>query len=1365
MSTLNGLTRYDGYSFVTYRSDKKDKIPLADYHVLSVSEDRNNFLWIKVFPYYYSCYDPKRNCFVDYTGCGQHKEEYSNHIETSNGNIWLWHEKSSGCRKVIYENGMFSSVVFNKENGTLLSNNINKVIEDSKGNVWISTNNGVSIISPKNGDTVRMLGRGLSVIDVIEYDDNLFLLTLSGEIYVKKTKEEDVRLVTKLKQSNTIFNMNAFLRVEDKYIIFTQERSYIFHLPTQQIVNDKMFDMMNARCINDDKGNVWIYNNEGNIRYINTIAGTIKDINIKIDYTLSSKWCNIFQDSRGLVWIATDGYGLYIYDPTVDELTHYIYQDEGLNHINSNSLIYIMEDRSGGIWISSASAGVSHLQVLNDAFRLYPENKNLINHSNSIRMLSYMNNGNIWIGNRIGTIYKYDYQLKSKLQTKKFTSGIYKIAEDNRGKTWIGSRRNGLCIDGRWHTHHPSDSLSLSNDKVYDIFCDYKQRMWIATFGGGLNLAVPKDGTCIFKNFLPQQEIRVIAGDKNNWMWIGTVSGLYVFHPDSLLVSPNNYYYYNQDNSKLQGVEVKSLYNDSKGRMWIGTLGGGISVCKPLNNYNDLQFTQYTTSNGLANDVVQAIIEDKEAKLWISTEFGMSRFDPDNETFKNFFFSNSTLGDIYSENSALSLPDGRLLFGSDNGLVVIHPEKIVSPGTVSDIVLTNLKINGTPVQPNEENSPLSSTLNYTDAIKLKHYQNSFVIEFSTFDYSIINGAKYTYKLEKFDKEWSEPSALNFAAYKNLSPGTYTLRVKAYNTSGVWSEKEAALQIVIVPPFWKSGWAYMIYAVFAFIALYTALRLMKNINDLRNRVLVENQLTEYKLMFFTNISHEFRTPLTLIQGALEKMTNADKSPQEKAYFIQLMNKSTNRMLRLINQLLEFRKMQNNKLKLMLEETDVIDFFNDIFLAFKESASDKQIDFQFTSSHSSYNMFIDKGKLDKIVYNLLSNAFKYTLNGGKIVLDVSIDPNYEQLIFSVNDTGIGIPGEKQEQLFSRFMQSNFSYNSVGIGLHLTHELVNVHKGSIVFSENIPKGSIFTVSLPLNTDIYNKEDFFVPNVLVEDSFIQRQIGSIDCDMIVESFSENLKDKKNILIIEDDSDVRKFLEIEFCKYFNVFSEPDGLSGLKSAKENDIDLIVCDVLMPEMNGFEVTRELKNNFDTSHIPIILLTAMSTPEDKLEGVESGADAYITKPFSPKLLMARIFQLIEQRQKLREKFSNDPTATDAPLCTTELDKRFADRLKIVLEKQLSNPDFTLDDFASTMKLGRTVFFRKVKGITGYSPNEYLRIFRMKKAIELLNEGNYNVNEIAYMIGMKSPYYFSKCFKDHFGVPPSTYLRGEKSPDLLL
>ena len=736
------------------------------------------------------------------------------------------------------------------------------------------------------------------------------------------------------------------------------------------------------------------------------------------------------------------------------------------------------------------------------------------------------------------------------------------------------------------------------------------------------------------------------------------------------------------------------------------------------------------------------------------------------------------MGNVYTEGCA-KLKDGRLAFGTNHGLIILNTKQIKNKEKIPSVTFTDLKLNGISVRPADMDSPLTAALAYTDAISLKYYQSSFVIDFSTFDYPISTNTRFSYKLEGYDDNWSIPSTLNFAAYKNLPAGTYYLHVKACSVSGIWSDNEETLEIKVTPPFWATGWAFFVYILIAGIIMYFVYRTIRNINNLRNKIKVEKQLTEYKLVFFTNISHEFRTPLTLIQGALDRIHRTHNIPKEIRYSIKLMDKSTQRMLRLINQLLEFRKMQNNKLALSLEETDVIAFLYEIYLSFQDTAESKNMDFKFIPSVNSYKMYIDKGNIDKIAYNLLSNAFKYTPSGGKIEFSIYIDKQKQLLIMKVTDTGVGIPKEKRNELFKRFMQSSFSSDSIGVGLHLTHELVHVHKGNICYEENPSGGSIFIVTLPTDSSIYQSNDFLIPEnaILKEEAQNHPSLSALneenahseseeEIDKEVENIEKELKtelnasdqegplNKRKILIIEDDNDVREFLKEELTPYFEVAAEADGKNGLEYAHNNDIDLIISDVMMPGYNGFEITRKLKSDFSTSHIPIILLTALNAAESHLEGVKSGADSYITKPFSTKLLLASIFKLIEQRDKLKEKFSNDLSAKRPVMCTSDKDKEFVENLTKIVEEQLTNPEFTADDFASMMSLGRTIFYRKVRGVTGYTPKEYLRIMRMKKAAELLSTKKYTVSEVTYMVGINDPFYFSRCFKAQFGISPSSY-----------
>lgn len=1360
MGTLNGLSRYDGNSFMTFRPEL-GKMSLADHRIGDISEDRNGFLWISSTPNIFSCYDLKRDCFVDFTGCGEHTQYYKDKLETSNGDIWMWHD-GNGCRKVVYKDGEFASEVYKVENGTLHSNRVTYMYEDAHKRIWAGTSEGVAewtngrfVLKTDNSEAFR----------VVEYGDKIFFLSGAGKIHVCDTSG-NCWFVTNASERAGGARVYGTIRLKEQWIIFTEEGGFTFDLESFKLTRSDELDIKRGVVVVDNKGNYWIHNHTGIVWYVNATTYAIKSFQLIPNHLLpylDEERIHVVHDSRNIIWITTYGNGLFVYDLKTDQMKHLVADMEGSSHIASNYLQNVMEDRNGGIWVSSEYTGVSLLSVLNEgAMRILPEKDRISNRANAVRMMAQMSNGDIWIGSRQGGLYMFDSDMNPKGDNKYFQSNIYAVVEDTEGTVWYGSRGKGLLVGDTWYTNKAYDPMSLSNNNIFAMYRDKKGRVWIGTFGGGLDLAVKSEKGYSFMHFLngdySQRLIRSILEDQNGWMWVGTSDGVHVFHPDSLIADPKNYNVYNFANGKLKSSEIKCLFQDSKGRVWVGTTGAGFAMCDQIDDYDNLTFKHFDIQDGLVNNMVQSIVEDFAGKLWIATEYGISKFDPEVHSFKNYFFSTFALGNVYGENSGCISETGKLLFGTNYGLVVITPELIESSSVViPEVEFTDLKINGISMSPGDVDSSLEYALVYSEEVVLKHFQNSFVIDFSIFDYLKGNETKYTYKLDNYDREWSIPSSLNFAAYKNLQPGTYKLRVKACNSAGVWGEKEAVLKIVVKPPFWKTTWAFLIYAVLISVLLYIAYGVARNFTRLRNRIQVEKQLTEYKLVFFTNISHEFRTPLTLIQGALEKIQYSGKAPKEMSYSLKVMEKSTQRMLRLINQLLEFRKMQNNKLALSLEETDVIAFLYEIFLSFNDAAESKRMDFRFSPSVASYKMYVDKGNLDKVTYNLLSNAFKYTPSEGKIVLTVKVDETANTLIISVSDTGVGIPKEKRNELFKRFMQSSFSSSSVGVGLHLTHELVNVHKGTIEYKENDGGGSIFIVTLPLDTSMYEEKDFLIPhNVLMAEeekhhTAIAEEQETFESKQ--DEFASPLN-KRKVLIIEDDNDVRDFLKEEIGRYFEVELASDGVSGLEKAKESDADLIICDVLMPGMTGFEVTRKMKNDFNTSHIPIILLTAMHSAESHLEGVESGADAYITKPFSPKLLLARVFKLIEQREKLREKFSSDPTMLRPAICTSDKDKEFADKLLQILEREIANPQFTVDEFAAAMGYGRTVFYRKVRGVTGYSPNEYIRIMRMKKAVELLKENKYTVAEVSYQVGINDPFYFSKCFKQQFGVAPSLF-----------
>ena len=1363
--TLNGLSRYDGTRFVTFR--KQDNgISLQDNRVKNIVEDGNGFLWVATNSGVYSCFDLTKDCFVDYTGRGDYKRKFTRMTRLHNGEVWLW-GRSNGAMCVTYDSGKFTSELFNA--GSFGGKTIMFVSGLDSSSVYVGTDSGLSEYS---GGKIKRLYSGKRFCFAGMWKGSCYFITSDGSVFVKGDNNK-LRNICKLPTEGILANILC-LPLKDKIIVFAGKGSYSLHLKSGVVEkNGGEWDIPNAELFTDSKGGKWIANKTGVLRFVDKDRLLSFDLmpKDKLGYIDVERY-HIVRDSRGLAWISTYGNGLFVYNFKTGTMQHFVAGTDANAPIVSNYLQYVMEDRSGSLWVSSEYAGLSHIWIMNEGVRrIFPEGSDRFDRSNTVRMIAKMPDGNISVGTRTGNVYTYDADMSEKISKTHYDVNVYSVCNDAKGTVWVGTRERGLWI-GAEHYEADGKPGSISHNRIFCILKDRKNRMWVGSFGGGVNLAVPtKDGykfRKILKGTPLQQEVRYLFQDTNGWIWVATSGGLFVFNPDRILKNSKEYYEYDSEKGVLLTDEARFVTQDHKGQVWIAAPGAGIYACDiSKKDYSKLKFENYGQDDGLVNNMAQAIVEDRKGDLWVSTEYGVSCFDTKSKTFENYFFSQYIMGNVYSENSAMLLKDGNILFGTNYGLVVISPNLVERPPSKVRVTYTDLKINGLSVRPSDTDSPIKGALPYVDEMSLSNAQNSFIIEFSTFEYSDKDDIKYSYKLDNYDKEWSEPSTNAYAAYKNLPSGTYTLRTKACNSSGIWS-KEAVMRIEVAPPFYFSIYAFLVYILIVAVAGYFIYRTVSSMNRLRGRIKLEEQLTKYKLTFFTNISHEFRTPLTLIQGSLEVMRNSGKIPKELRPSMNVLEKSTLRMLRLINQLLEFRKMQNGKLSLALENTDIMDLLRNIYCAFGDAAKSKSIDYEFEAKPETFKMYVDKRHVDKIVYNLLSNAFKYTPSNGRIVLSAKVNEEAGNIIIKVTDNGLGIPEDKREELFSRFMQSNYSGDSFGIGLHLTRELVAVHKGTIKYDSAEGGGSVFTVTLPTDASVYDAKDFLSQkSTLLKEGESEGEMASVGVqeginDSMEDAISEKPLNRRRILLIEDDDDVRDFLAKELRTYFEVEVASDGRSGLEKAQNLDFDLVVTDVMMPIMNGFEVTKKLKEDFATSHIPVILLTALDNSQSRLEGVEIGADAYITKPFSPKYLLARMFNLIAQRDKLKAKFSKDISAAKPALCSTERDKEFVERLSRIMEHEIGNFQFSVDKFAEMTNMGRTAFFRKVKGVTGYTPNEYIRIMRMKKAAELLVEGKYTVSEISYKVGIDDPFYFSKCFKKQFGVPPSTYMKGDAKPE---
>lgn len=1090
MSTLNGISRYDGYSFTNYFPEGDEGISLADRRVKSIREDSNGFLWFTTSADMVSCFDLRKNCFVDFTGCGEYKQNYG-YYEVYPEAVWLW-GKHNGIRLVTYHDGTFTSKTFTTKNKQLKSDNVAFLKKDKAGTVWIGTKKG--LYRYQGGRLVCINGtEGFNTVQPLPGGKMGFLT------------DRQLLMVFDGRRLSTVANLNLLMQdsettggiiLKNKWLLFTESGTISIDLHSYKAQRETgTLDIVGAQTFQDEKGLYWVYNRNGKLMTVSPQTGAVKTL--PATSPLQAQFANneryhVVYDNQGMAWIISNVSGLYSYNIQTGAFRHYDESEGRFPLVTSNAVQSILIDRSGGFWVGSENTGVAHFRFINDkATYFYVEGAQpgVGTGDNSIRMAELLPDGTIFLGTKDGDLYTYNSSLTQLMGKTSFKKNIYAICQDKNGTLWKASRGDGLFVGDKQYKHNSKVPQSLASDQLFCLTKDNKGRMWVGTLGRGLDLAIPDGkGDYTFRHFLnktyAQSNVRCLLQDRNGWIWAGTGDGVYVFHPDQFIKDEKSRYHY------LPNIEIKQIKEDAKGTIYLAESGIGIGISRPGRDYTHLEMKHFGTKDGLINAMVQAFVEDRQGRMWITTENGVSCFDLQKGSFDNFFFSSDMKENVYNESAAFLMPDGRLAMGTNYGLQLINPIQLKGYPRATPVVFTNLKLNGI------EESPLQESLAYSKSIRLKYDQNSFIVNFSTLDYPISMLPQYSYLLENYDKTWSIPSTLNFAGYKNLAPGTYQLRVKVRNTSGIWSQ-ESVLKIVVAPPLWRTPWAYALYLLLLGAVCYFALRLAKNMNELRNKIKIEKQLTDYKLVFFTNVSHEFRTPLTLIQAALDRLHRTHLSP-DTASSVRMMARSTNRLMRLVNQLMDFRKMEKGKLQPALEQADVIAFIRGICSSFNDRAALKKMDFHYLPQVPSYTMYIDKEKLDKIIYNLLSNAFKYTPAEGHISCSAMADEARKVLVISVKDSGVGIPKEKQEELFGRFMQSSFSGNSMGIGLHLTRELVHVLQGTITYEDNPQGGAVFTVTLPTDKSAYEQKDFLSAQsvLLKEEDKQRREIAEIEAE-----------------------------------------------------------------------------------------------------------------------------------------------------------------------------------------------------------------------------------------------------------------------------
>lgn len=1096
----------------------------------------------------------------------------------------------------------------------------------------------------------------------------------------------------------------------------------------------------------DNRNNKYkVYN--GKVIYREHTTGKIYSFNVydkRIATLVNSLKVLVVTDKQGRIWVSVNGNGVFIYNKKTDTLKHLCAaNDKGV--IDYDMIVAIHEDQNGDIWISQEHYGIVRLrceQQVTSVVYLDGE-KHLPTYSN-VRMIQKMEDGTYIIANNTGSIMVADETMRKFTRLKMPEENYLSAYKDTEERLWLGSRQHGVLIEGRWY----------SEGRVDCIYRDSRGRMWICGITNDLKILRYDKGAVVEQVVMSGIAPRFLYEDSNGMVWLCSNTGLYVFRPDELL----------NDKSKIEKVTdipVRTVFEDSKHKIWIGTENKGLLIGN-LQSRNRKQFKLLTTADGLPNNVVQGIMETIKGTICITTEDGCALIDSEEYNILKIIYFNNTKRNFYNERCIVRMKDGKTALGSLDGIVIVDvfDKTMLRPGKESNlpVSITGIAINGIQTYELNEDCPFKGKMNDVREITLKHNQNSLTLSFSDFTYGDRIRTNYSYRMIGLDEEWSTPSEYNSATFRNLSPGRYVLQMKYRQRGGQWIVNKQLMTITVLPPLWATWWAMVLYAILAVSISLVIHRNVKAMYRLRRDIEVEKQLMEYKLKFFTNISHEFRTPLTIIKGSIDRMMT-DQVPGNMKMPLSNIYRSVGRMSRLINQLLEFRKMQNGKLLLSLQETEIVGFIRDIWDTFVDVAEEKRINRVFLTQEKAMKVFIDRSYLDKIVHNLLSNAYKYTPNKGNITL--AIKHNEKMLKLVVTDTGVGIAPDKKKELFSRFVTGKVSADSIGIGLNLTYELVRTHHGTITHEDNPKGGCIFTVSLPIDKTRYEKEDFMNEKAMLIANYNTIQ----KVDRHYQEMAPLPMNDLKVLVVEDDTDVALLLRSVLGKYFIVDVAHDGVEAWEKLQDMfDYKLLLTDVIMPRMNGYELIKKIKQNERYAPIPIIMLTAVGTDEEQAKALGAGVNAFIEKPFNTNVLIAQCMNILNRERK---KFTKGKQETDnctierhafiPELISKEKDKMFLKQLDNVIMERIGDVTLDVEMMSSLFKMGRTPFYKRVKTLTGKTPAAYIRNIRLQRAYDILvsPDNTMNVQQVATSVGFPNSQHFSVAFKKKYGVSPKRCL----------
>lgn len=1336
IATLEGLNRYDGYNFEVFKHIDGDPESISGNNILCLLETRDHFIWAGTSNGDLNRFDRKTNTFKSYP-IDQEKAaqlEVNTLFEHSNGDLWIG--TSNGLYVLDHSTETIREHTFS-DHEDAATRDVESIFEDDSGNLYVG---------------VRYQFGGLFYLDLINEVNYHFTVDQSLRKYQYSIGAEEI-----LRAHN------------EELLIATQKGVFIFNEGLWQQ------DLMPKQEVKTE-GSFHKYCSKYNTKINNSIA--------------------IAEDQRGKLWVG--GFmrtGLKVYDPEISDSYPVDFQVKLQEKFNALTVISIYISSNEEVWLGTNGGGLFKYSALANKFSpIRPNDPDFLFRSKSVRSIFVDSNERIWVGGYGGLDVIYSKQQVSRhvglagvgnpvaikgspvwniLEMPEMSGDVFMIATEGEGVYLYDYARNQV-------TENFYPGQNKQNPKNYqqrEIFADQVfilHRDELGTIWAGTDLGLEKynaetnnfEPVILTKSFCNTQEVYISDILSTNslpgYLWLATKScGLFLFDKSNKKLV--NFTHLEGDGASISGNVANTLYEDSKGKLWVGTSSGASFVDQSSVNQNSeqtigqLTFSSITELDGLANNIINGILEDDQGSMWFSTNKGLSKLLPDGITIINYDILDGIQDLEFNTKAHFKDINGVLYFGGKNGLNKFNPQHIKSNPHPPQIVFTGFKVLNEPYQLIQHGDRID--INEASEITLKHKQNFITFEFAALDYNQTSKNQYAYRLEGFNDQWIEIGSKREATYTNLDPGTYSFVVIASNSDGIWSETGKAIQLVIEPPWWKTLPAIVLWALIAIVFMVTANRLLVNRARMQEQLkleIVENkhlkELNEAKSNFFANISHEFRTPLTLILNPVKILLSRAQS-SEDVNDLNMVQKNALKLLQMINQILDLSKLESNQLEKQTETGDLVGFIRYLASSFDSLADLKGIAYQkhFEIAHL-YTDF-SKKHLEHIVNNLLSNAMKFTPKNGKVSVAIQL-VEQQKILISVKDTGIGIPKEDIEHVFDRFYQVNSNnqnhYEGTGIGLSLVKELVDLHNGEITIKSELNWGTEVNVYFTLSR-VYEQSDVDTRHTTSDSEISVTINGDEDTQNIKQPDKEH-----TVLIVEDNQDLQNHVNQLLNHQFNTLTAADGVQGIEIATQHIPDVIVSDVMMPNMGGLEMTQHLKKKMATSHIPILLLTAKSEQVDKIEGLKVGADQYLPKPFDAEELVARITNMILNRKRLQDKFKSVRTIKPSAIKAQSLEEQFLQKAIAIVERFIGDETFSVDTLSKEIGMSRVQFHRKIKALTNQPTTHFIRTIRLERAKDLLEQEAGNITDIAYKVGFSSQSYFTRCFQEHFGHPPSEDLK---------